>query len=625
MSDFVVQNLSKGRAALERGDTASCESICRAVLQDHQDHPKALLLLGRCLGQSGRVQEALAPLEGAANRMPKNPDAHYSLGMALAAVGKKSEAEAAYRTCLTLAPQHAYAYANLGVLLLGSGSLHLAIACFREATIINPALEMAGENLAAALYEVERFEDAHTVLSDLIDGQNAPPLRFVLFRARILEKLARHDEAVGILNRVVKDNPTNAEALYALGQAQLAASQVKAAAETFRHGARGTDQTAYFESAAANALMLAGDLEAAETAGKRAVSLDPRMGNAWLTIASVRSFKDDDPDLAAMIAARQASNLSPPAAMDLDFALGRALESAGDRDRAFGYFMAGNQTKRKQVGSELDAVIATHEAIIEYYQHNPIEALRGPSLPKLEPTPLFIIGLPRSGTTLLEQILASHPEVSAAGELKAMNDATLESIPNYPEGLVQLSNERLARLAMAYDHRRPNCSDDVRYLTDKMPVNFEKVGLIIQSLPSAPVVHIRRSPLDNCLSCFITNFKEGQRFSYDLEELGHYYRRYHDLMELWRKVLPNGRMLEINYEDLVQNPEPEIRRLLDYCGLAWSGDCLAFHKNKRSVETASAAQVRKPIYSSSIGRWRRFEGHLAPLIKALGPLADISS
>ena len=221
--------------------------------------------------------------------------------------------------------------------------------------------------------------------------------------------------------------------------------------------------------------------------------------------------------------------------------------------------------------------------------------------------------------------MASHPEVAAAGELHALNDATLDAMEDYPEGLARMTPSQLSQLALAYGQRRPEAERQARFQTDKMPVNFEKIGLMVQAFPNAPIIHLRRSPLDNCLSCYVTHFKDGQRFSYDMEELGHYYRLYRGLMAMWHDVLPAGRILEVDYEALVAEPEPQIRKILDYCGLPWSENCLDFHNTKRSVDTASAVQVRKPLYSSSVGRWRRFEKQLGPLIAALGPLADTRS
>ena len=237
--------------------------------------------------------------------------------------------------------------------------------------------------------------------------------------------------------------------------------------------------------------------------------------------------------------------------------------------------------------------------------------------------PIFIVGMPRSGTTLIEQIIASHPSVYGAGELHHL--CTLIQRPierpigvkHYPENMRYLTPTGLHAIADEYLSCLKNYAPAAAHITDKMPGNYVAIGLIHALFPHAKIIHVERNPIDTCLSCYTKLFRQGQFFSYDLRELGHFYANYRRIMAHWRQVLPAHSWLDICYEDVVSDLESEARRLIAYCGLQWDPVCLSFHSLKRQVRTASFVQIRKPIYASSVDRWRRFERELAPLIKVL--------
>jgi len=230
---------------------------------------------------------------------------------------------------------------------------------------------------------------------------------------------------------------------------------------------------------------------------------------------------------------------------------------------------------------------------------------------------IFIVGMPRSGTTLVEQVLASHPEVFAAGEVMNFREA-MEAVAAFPEAMPSLTAEQLREIGARYAKSMRALAPTAERITDKMPSNFRFVGLIHLALPNARIIHVRRDPIDTCLSCYSKIFTGDQPFSYDLGELGRFYRAYEALMAHWRRVLPEGAMIEVQYEELVADFEKQARRIVDYCGLAWDERCLAFHETKRPVLTASAVQVRQPLYRSAVGKWRPYAALLAPLLDALG-------
>jgi hypothetical protein len=241
--------------------------------------------------------------------------------------------------------------------------------------------------------------------------------------------------------------------------------------------------------------------------------------------------------------------------------------------------------------------------------------------------PIFIVGMPRSGTTLTEQILASHPDVIAGGERMDLSHVLNDMMAKRPEAqdlaelVSALSPSDFAAIGAEYVKRLAPIAKDAKRMTDKLPGNFTMAGVIAQALPNARIIHCMRDPIDTCLSCFMKNFSAPLTFTHDLGRLGRYYRAYHETMAYWRKTLPTGLMLEVQYEEVVEDLETQARRIVDFCGLPWDDRCLAFHETKRVVRTASVSQVRQQIYSRAAGRWRRYEKHLGPLIEALGDLA----
>ena len=306
----------------------------------------------------------------------------------------------------------------------------------------------------------------------------------------------------------------------------------------------------------------------------------------------------------------------------MHFSLGKAYADLGQNERSFRHFLVGNALKRRDTAYDEPAMLGFFDRVRAAFTPALMQSKAGLGDPST--VPVFIVGMPRSGTTLVEQILASHPNVFGAGEredftravdsLPSLNDGSL----GFPEAVPALSGETLRQLGAGYLAGIAAAAPDAARITDKMPGNFPYVGLIHLTLPNARIIHLRRDPIDTCLSCFSILFAVGQPQTYDLAELGRYYRAYAALMQHWRRVLPAGVMLEVQYEDVVADVAQQARRIVAHCGLPWDDACLAFHRTQRPVRTASAAQVRQEIYPTSVGRWRRYGDLLQPLIKELG-------
>ena len=305
--------------------------------------------------------------------------------------------------------------------------------------------------------------------------------------------------------------------------------------------------------------------------------------------------------------------------IDAHFALGKAYLDAGDVPRAFHHFHAGNPKKRATFTYDAAAMADWMHRIADAFTHDRLNQLQGAGAPS--ELPVFVISMPRSGTTLVEQIVSSHPQVMGAGELPALR-LVIEGCGAFPEVVASVTRDDAARLGQAYLARIGPLAQGAVRLIDKMPANFFYAGLIPPILPGARIIHCRRDPLDTCLSCYTKQFAGEQSFAYDLTELGAFYRSYEGLMRHWRGVLPAERFIEVDYEAIVDDLAGEARRLVDFLGLPWDEACLSFHQNRRMVRTASVNQVRQPIYTTSKGRGQQYADHLGPLLSALDVKAE---
>ncbi|ARN75407.1 tetratricopeptide repeat-containing sulfotransferase family protein [Oceanicoccus sagamiensis] len=370
-----------------------------------------------------------------------------------------------------------------------------------------------------------------------------------------------------------------------------------------------------------------GQLQLAEDCLQQALLLDPDSIPCRLSLAQLKKVRADDKNFAKLKqAAEQQDPQAKTKAIALHFALGKSYGDCEDYPQSFQHFIEACRLKREKIHySKADNTLAALNIITTFTKAR-VNQFRGGGDPST--TPIFILGMPRSGTTLTEQIIASHPRCFGAGELPDLSNTVAnytisgsnESF-KYPANVEQLQAEDFQQLGQRYVASLRSRNSDAELITDKMPANYFYLGLIHLMLPNAKIIHVKRSPVDTCISGFSKLFKQGQNHSYDLAEMGAYYRDYHNIMQHWREVLPDNAFYEIQYEDLVANTEAEAKALIHYCGLAWDPQCLEFHHHQRSVKTASVIQVRQPIYTSSLERWRRYEDFLEPLFEALGDLA----
>jgi tetratricopeptide (TPR) repeat protein len=626
----------------------------RRAIEEVPDSAKAHDHLGSVLQAQGRHAEAIVSHDAALAIDSDNPEAHYNLGVALQALNRHEAAIASYSRALALAPSIAeihynaatahtalkrdqaavehyeralairpdYARAHAGVAsTLQKLGRHLeSVAHYQAALAAQPDDAEAHNGLGAGLHMLGRHEEAVAeyrralaLRPDYADAHNNLGLA--------LQALDRHAEALACHQRALAIAPRHAGAHNNLGLALQALDRHDEALAQYRQALAIRPENASAQANMGLALQEIGRIEDARQAFERAIALEPRSGRFYRNLADCKRFTRNDAELPAMEAlARDIDSLPDDEQRQLHFALGKAFGDVGDYKRSFGHHLEGNRLKRQQIDYDEPAVLEEFDRIRAVFTPELMARCAGVGHPGV--SPVFILGMPRSGSTLVEQILASHPKVSGAGERLDFGEEvaglSASGGPAFPEMVTALSGEDLEALGARYFRRVSVGAPGTGRITDKMPFNFFFAGLIHLALPKARIIHTMRDPIDTCLSCFSKLFTGQHRCAYDLAELGRYYRAYERLMAHWRRVLPAEVMLDVRYEDVVADLEPQARRIVAHCGLEWDDACLAFHANPRPVRTASAVQVRAPIHAGSIGRWRRYGEMLAPLFDGLG-------
>jgi tetratricopeptide (TPR) repeat protein len=580
------QDLDLARALYEQGKPVEAESIYRAVLARNPDHFGSLHAVGVIALKRNAPAEALEPLQKAVVLAPDSAEAHNDLGMAMATLGRPGDAIAHFESAISLNPEFATAHNNLGNALKAERRPGEAIRHFKQAIALRPDYPLAEFNLAGALAEQERHHEATEHYRKALAGRPdwvaaLCGLGFSLHMADQTEQgLACYERALSI-------DPAYAETHHGIGIAQQAL----------------------------------GRLEESRRAFEKAVELAPDMPAYHRTLGEVKRFRADDPQLAAMEAlAGRIDTYGDEQQAALHFALGKAYADLGRYAISFERLTQGNAIKHRLGEYDERAHLDMMRHIEKVFTAELLR--RQPSAGDPSPLPILIVSMPRSGSTLIEQILASHPRIFGAGELRFLSQAAKafrgRSVREFfPEIANHLSAEQLRRFGARYIEHLRSLAPVAERVTDKMPSNYLNIGLVHMALPNARIIHARRDPMDTCVSCFTHHFG-AKSFTSDLGTLGRYYRSYDALMAHWRTALPPGVMLEVQYEELVADFENHARRIVEFCGMDWNPRCLAFYETKRPVRTASVTQVREPIFTRSIGRWREYERWLGPLFDALG-------
>ena len=600
---------------------------------------------------------ALAILEPLARANPSWVSVHYELGLALGLAGRSNDAVAELQTAVRLKPEMSDAWRALGDNLGALGDTtepmpHIAQhirAATRDPRLMEPAAALcegripvaetllrehlknyptdvpAIRMLAEVAARLGRYRDAESLLPRCLElAPSFPAARHNL--AVVLHRQDRPAEALREVERLLEADrgSTAGRNLKAVILARI--GELQQSAETYADVLEEHPQHPKIWHSYGHSLRSAGRQSESVEAYRRAIALDAGFGEAYWSLANLKTFRFEAQDVDLMLQQMDRSELSTEDRFHFHFALGKAFEDAGDYRRSFEHYGEGNRLRRSVIDYDPDHVskrVARARAIFtpEFFATRSGCGTRAAD-------PIFIVGLPRAGSTLLEQILSSHSAVEGTMELPDIaaiarelgGRKTREGLSTYPEVLDGLDADELAALGDHYLERtRIQRKTAAPYFIDKTPSNWEHIGLIQLILPNSKIVDARRHPMSCCFSVFKQHFARGQRFSYSLEDLGRYYRDYVDLMAHFDTVLP-GRVYRVIYEHMVENTESEVRRLLEYCGLPFEDDCLRFYENERAVRTASSEQVRRPIYRDSLEQWTHYQPWLGPLEEALGPV-----
>lgn len=627
--------------------------LCRDALTEQPRDDKIRVLLATVLVRQNRFEQAEQELRDVISRFPEIPKAHRELGNALIAQGKGDEAIACYKRVIELTPDSAAAHRDLamayktlgraddaeralddsfeldperkelvmavehqragefgkaenicreilrrdprnvnatrmlGLLARDLGKTRLSARMLRNAVKLAPDFFGARLDLARALIEIDELDECEKLLQDSIRMQPDLPATYSLL-GNLYSKRGQFDQAVETFESALKIQPNHGASLAAMGHALKTIGRQEQSIDTYRD----------------------------------CIAKHPEFGEAYWALANLKTFRFSEDEVATMESHIENDKLSDETRVNFNYSLGKAYEDRGEYDQAFACYDRGNGLRRPHEKYDPVQTEVVHDQLIETITPELVEANKGNGEP--DPAPIFIVGLPRSGSTLIEQILASHSQVDGTHELpdlakviKAINEQGPQG-EGYPQALRHYGKE-LGEMGRQYLEWTERYRKGAPRFTDKMPNNFASIGLIALILPNARVVNARRHPLDSCMGCYKQLFYKGQSFTYDLVELGEYYLEYERIMEHWNEILPDM-VIDIHYEDMVSDQENQTRRLIEHCDLPWEDDVLRFYETDRAVITASSEQVRQPIYSKSVNSWRRFEAHLEPLIEVLEPL-----
>jgi len=640
---------------MHAGDFTMAEQICRNSLSEFPRDANLLVLLGAALVKLDRAEDAEITLSRAAKMFPDFSRAHEGLAEAFIMQGKLPAALDSLETAAALEPGSASIRVKRGKVLVGLGRDDEASLEFEASFKLTPFREELVKGLQ--LQRMNNLKEAEHIFRNVLrqDPENVDALRLlagIAMRARQwgdaeallkkaldkapdyfqgwmdlglgLQEQDRMDEAVEAFSKAMEINPGKANPYTAAGTTAAMVGRHEESLEMFNEALKRDSGNPGALAGIGHVLKTIGDQDAAIRSYRECIKHNDEHGEAYWSLANLKTFRFKEEEIAAMEKHAANEDLPSDPRAHFDFALGKAYEDAGDYEKAFSYYEEGNRLRRQSESYDPVRTIDQHDEFIRVFSEDYLRKHEGHG--HHGDTPVFIMGLPRSGSTLIEQILASHSLVEGTHELPdlgrvARNVGNNSNSGNtYPTSLLDDGVEHLSSYGEDYLRRtKRHREQGTPCFTDKMPNNFIHVGLIHLILPDAKIVDARRHPIDSCLGSFKQLFARGQPFTYDLYELGEFYLQYVRIMDHWNQVLP-GKVLKVQYEDVVADLDTQVARLLDHCDLPFEEACLRFHETDRAVKTASSEQVRKPIYSTSVQLWRRYEEHLGPLIDVLEPL-----
>jgi tetratricopeptide (TPR) repeat protein len=643
-----------GLANFQAGRAEDAVAPMERALAIEPDLPDARYNLGLILHSLRRYEDAIPHLQQSVAERPGDAEAHNNLGAALKEAGRYEEAAEQYRAALALSGGYAEAHCNLGNALLALDRAAEAMEPFRRALQLRPFFAAADTGLGNALTLSDRAQEALAHFKRAIAREPGDAEAY-LGLGNALAALERHEDAIPQFCKAIELKPYHLDAHFKLGwalhatgrydeatarfetaltlppeqSAEFYTSRGRALLQLGRHEESIADfdkaieidpafSTAYWQKG--ETLAELGRFEEARHCLEKAIEIDPGKASAHYSLANITAFKPDDDRLKALeVLAGEMAGLPVPQQVYLDAALGKAYSDLMEYERAIPYLVEACRLKRSRLSYDEKDELALFDRIGKIFTPELMREKRGAGDPaKL---PIFIVGMPRAGKTFVQQMLACHPKVFGAGERTDFPTLVLDvedSMGKYfPELVPAMTGDALRALGNAYVRRVGSEAPHAERTADELPENFLYIGLIHLALPNARIVHMTRDPVDQCMECLAKLFTAGHAYSYDLGEVGRYYRAYRALMDHWRRVLPEGVILDVQYENMIDDFGGQSRRIVAHCGLEWDDACLGFHETERPAITRHGRHVRQPLRHEPFGRWRAYREQLRPLFEAL--------
>lgn len=650
-----VENIEK---VLKTGDVATAYELIRPLVERYPKHPELLYCLAVALRLRGKVSQARDVCERLIDITPRSGRAYQEYGYAWLTLRKPTEARSAFEQAVSFNPGLLASWQRLRGLTSPSAKAALeridANLAYLESMPLtlrsvvsqryekklrkaeqtcrsylkeNPKHPEAMRLLGLIASEQGMLDDAEFLLESALEF-HPDDNRIRISYIDILHKRQKYDKSLAQAITLLDTGPTNqtfrlahANQLAALGQFEQALTVYDDILENHAGSALATPRLWLSKG---HALKTFGKTSHAIDSYRRAAAMREDFGDAYWSLANLKTYVFTDVELTQMTELAGKAGIDQDDLAHLHFALGKAQEDRANYQASFEHYEAGNKIRLKQTG--YDAATMTARLKLQRWVCNETFFDERKGVGYSAPDPIFIVGLPRAGSTLLEQILASHSQVDGTLELHNVSSFAqkLDSrrrradAPRYPGTLSHLKLETFETIGKQYIDETQIHRQGAPYFIDKMPNNFRHIGLIQLILPNAKIIDARREPMSGCFSCFKQLFASGQEFTYGLHEIGTYYQDYLELMQHWDAVLPN-RVLRVHYEDVVNDLETQVKRMLDYCELPFESACVDFHKNRRAVRTPSAEQVRQPIFTEGLEYWKNYDKWLSPLREALGP------
>ena len=655
----IESDLIDVKKLMQAGDFAASERSLNLLLSKVPSNGDVLYMLAVCYRYQKRYPEALDTLRKLRFSVPDHSRAYQEIGHVYRAMNQVDAALNSYSQAVLINPAlEASIRCQIEVLrevnrsdlalrladlerdllelratpppliavtdLISQGKLVKAEKLCKAFMLKNPKHIEGMRLLADIAIRLGVLEDAEFLLETAVKFSplsTKPRIDYI----QVLRKQQKYEAALSHAKVLVEQEPKNPQFQSVFAVESMQSGDYDTALRTFDSILKILPEEPATLTSRGNALKTQGKKEEAIDSYRRAIKKYPAHGEAYYSLANLKLFTFTDTEIAAMESQEQNPGVSHMARIYLDFALGKAFEDMGDYDKAFSYYERGNSFKRSQSRFISEDLTAEFKAQAEVFSQGFVQKHTDTGFDA--PDPIFIVGLPRSGSTLLEQILASHSKIDGTMELpnilslaqKLRRGDKMSGTSHYPSILKTMDAQSLRSFGEAYINDTRVHRGQAPFFIDKMPNNFRHIGLINLILPNAKIIDARRHPMGCCFSAFKQLFHEGQEFSYGLKEVGTYYKDYVDLMDHWDEVLP-GKVLRVQYEEVVADLETQVRRILDYCGLDFEESCVSFYETDRAVRTPSSEQVRQPIYKSGVEQWKNFEGNLDPLKQALGPV-----